>query len=118
MEEVEQLCKRVYIMDHGKVVAAGSKTELLSILSSEDTIKVNLSDTNDAVIEKIRAIQHIHRVEEMESGIRIIAKKGSNILSDLVHAVEEEGIQVTNFQMEIPSLEDVFLHLTGRTLRD
>lgn len=118
MEEVEQLCKRVYIMDHGKVVAAGSKEELLSILSSEDTIQINLSETGDEVLEKIKKIQNIRRVDESDNGIRIISKKGSNILSDLVHAVESEGIQLTNFQMETPSLEDVFLHLTGRTLRD
>ncbi len=118
MEEVEQLCERVYIMDHGRVVAAGSKEELLSILSSEDTIQVNLSDTSDEVIEKIKSVKNIRRVDETKNGIRIISKKGSNILSDLVHAVESEGIQLTNFQMETPSLEDVFLHLTGRTLRD
>lgn len=118
MEEVEQLCKRVYIMDHGKVVAAGSKTELLSILSSEDTIQINLSEMSDRVIEKIKAIENIRSVDATDTEIRIIAKKGSNILSDLVHAVEGEGIQLTNFQIETPSLEDVFLHLTGRTLRD
>lgn len=118
MEEVEQLCNRVYIMDHGKVVAAGSKSELLSILSTEDTIQVNLSEMSDEVVEKIKSITNIRRVDETESGIRIIAKKGSNILSSLVHAVESEGIQLTNFQVETPSLEDVFLHLTGRTLRD
>lgn len=118
MEEVEQLCKRVYIMDHGKVVAAGSKEELLSILSSEDSIQINLSETSDEVLEKIKNIQNIRQVEETDNGIRIISKKGSNILSDLVHAVESEDIQLTNFQIETPSLEDVFLHLTGRTLRD
>ncbi|GAB3796124.1 ABC transporter ATP-binding protein [Virgibacillus kimchii] len=118
MEEVEQLCERVYIMDHGSVVAAGSKDELLSILSSEDTIQINLSDTSDEVIDKIKSLNNIRHVDETDNGIRIISKKGSNILSDLVHAVESEGIQLTNFQMEKPSLEDVFLHLTGRTLRD
>lgn len=118
MEEVEQLCRRVYIMDHGKIVAAGSKEELLSILSSEDTIQIKLSDTSDEILKKIKSLDNIRRVDEMEAGIRIISKKGSNILSDLVYAGESEGIQVTNFQMETPSLEDVFLHLTGRTLRD
>lgn len=118
MEEVEQLCKRVYIMDHGKIVASGSKAELLSILSSEDTIKIQLSETSNEIIEKIKSMDHVRRVDEVDEGIRIIAKKGSNILSDLVHTVEKEELKLTNFQMETPSLEDVFLHLTGRTLRD
>ncbi|MCA1026168.1 ABC transporter ATP-binding protein [Cytobacillus kochii] len=118
MEEVEQLCKRVYIMDHGKVVAAGSKEELLSILSSEDMIQVTLSETSERVVEKVKAINNIRRVDVTDKSLRIISKKGSSILSDLVHAVESEAIHLTNFQMEKPSLEDVFLHITGRTLRD
>ncbi|MFD2045223.1 ABC transporter ATP-binding protein [Ornithinibacillus salinisoli] len=118
MEEVEQLCNRVYIMDHGKVVASGTKTELLSILSSEDTIQVQLSKTSDALIEKIKVMEHVRQVDETSDGIRIISKKGSNILSDLVHAAEKEESQITNFRVEVPSLEDVFLHLTGKTLRD
>lgn len=118
MEEVEQLCNRVYIMDHGKVVASGSKAELLGIISSEDTIQVQLSETSDVLIEQIKSIDHVHRVDETSDGIRIISKKGSNLLSELVHAAENQDIQLTNFQMETPSLEDVFLHLTGRTLRD
>lgn len=118
MEEVEQLCNRVYIMDHGKVIASGSKSELLSILSSEDTIQVQLSEPSDPLIEKIKAFGSVRQVDETNEGIRIISKKGSNILNALVHAAEEEGIEVTHYQMETPSLEDVFLHLTGKTLRD
>lgn len=118
MEEVEQLCNRVYIMDHGKVVASGSKSELLSILSSDDTIQVQLSKTSDKLLEAIKLMDPVRRLDETSDGLRIIAKKGSNILSALVHAAEKEGIQITHFQMEIPSLEDVFLHLTGKTLRD
>ncbi|WP_152656681.1 ABC transporter ATP-binding protein [Oceanobacillus sp. CFH 90083] len=118
MEEVEQLCRRVYIMDHGKVVASGSKEELLNILSSEDTLQIQLSGTTETVIKKINSFNAVRHVDKTSDGIRIITKKGSNILSELVHTVESEGIQITNYQMVTPSLEDVFLHLTGRTLRD
>lgn len=118
MEEVEQLCDRVYIMDHGKVIASGSKTELLSILSSEDTIQVQLSETSDQLIEMIKSFEGVRQVDETDEGIRVISRKGSNLLSRLVLTAEKEGIQVTHYQMETPSLEDVFLHLTGKTLRD
>nr|WP_144928679.1 ABC transporter ATP-binding protein [Paenibacillus bovis] len=118
MEEVEQLCNRVYIMDHGKVVASGSKSELLSILSSEDTIQVQLSKQSNELMKSIKGIEYVRQVEETNDGLRIICKKGSNILSDLVHATEILGIQISHYQVEVPSLEDVFLHLTGKTLRD
>lgn len=118
MEEVEQLCNRVYIMDHGRVVASGTKSELLSILSSEDTIQVQLSNKNEKLIEKVRGISQVRRVEDTDGGIRIISKKGSSILNELVHVVEGESSQIIHYQVEVPSLEDVFLHLTGKSLRD
>lgn len=118
MEEVEQLCNRVYIMDHGKIIATGSKEELLSILSSEDTIGVQLSKRSEAFTDKIKTLPDVLQVEQTSEGLRILAKKNHHLLSSLVHAAEKEGIQIMNYQVEIPSLEDVFLHLTGKTLRD
>ncbi|MFG6150248.1 ABC transporter ATP-binding protein [Halobacillus sp. B23F22_1] len=118
MEEVEQLCNRVYIMDHGKVIASGSHSELLSILSNEDTMKVQLNQMNEDFINAIEDLDVVRQVEETGDGIKIIAKKSANIISSLVKIADQQNIQILNFQMENPSLEDVFLHLTGRTLRD
>jgi ABC-2 type transport system ATP-binding protein len=118
MEEVEQLCKRVYIMDRGKIIASGSKEELLSILSTEDTIQVQLSNRSESLIDTIKSFPNVFQLDETNVGLRIISKKNSNLLSKLVLASEKEGIQIVNYQVEIPSLEDVFLHLTGKTLRD
>jgi ABC-2 type transport system ATP-binding protein len=118
MEEVEQLCDRVYIMDHGEVIAAGSKAELLSILSSEDTIKLELSMIDEIFVEKIKKLEGVRKVEAASSQLKVIAKKGSNLISELVYLADSHQIQLLNFQTESPSLEDVFLHLTGRTLRD
>ncbi|MCP3029809.1 ABC transporter ATP-binding protein [Halobacillus sp. A1] len=118
MEEVEQLCDRVYIMDHGKVIASGSQSELLSILSNEDTMKVQLNQMSNELVKAILEIDVVRHVEETGDSIKIIAKKSSNIISNLVKLADQQNIKIMNFQMENPSLEDVFLHLTGRTLRD
>ncbi|MGP4038547.1 ATP-binding cassette domain-containing protein [Gracilibacillus sp. D59] len=118
MEEVEQLCDRVYIMDDSEVIAAGSKAELLSILSSEDTIKLELSMINEDFVEKVKSLEGVRKVEVVNSQLKIIAKKGSDLISELVHLSDGHQIQLLNYQTETPSLEDVFLHLTGRTLRD
>ncbi|QDP39515.1 ABC transporter ATP-binding protein [Radiobacillus deserti] len=118
MEEVEQLCDRLYIMDHGEVIAAGSKAELLSILSTEDTIKVALDKMDESLVEQVRSIDGIRKVEAAQLQLKIIAKKGSNIINKLVYLTDQHHTQIIQFQTETPSLEDVFLHLTGRTLRD
>ncbi|MBU5671536.1 ABC transporter ATP-binding protein [Paenibacillus brevis] len=118
MEEVEQLCKRVYIMDHGKIIAAGTKAELMSILSNEDKIQIQLDRPSASFVEAIKGLKHIHHVEANEENIDFIASKGSNILGLLVREAEKAGAELINYQMDTPSLEDVFLHLTGRTLRD
>lgn len=118
MEEVEQLCKRVYIMDHGKIIAAGTKEELISILSNENKIQIQLDRPSDAFIDAIKGIKDIHHVEASEESISFITPKGSNILGRLVREAEKAGTELINYQLDTPSLEDVFLHLTGRTLRD
>ncbi|GIO37238.1 ABC transporter ATP-binding protein [Paenibacillus antibioticophila] len=118
MEEVEQLCKRVYIMDHGKIIAAGTKAELMSILSNEDKIQIQLDRPSAPFVEAIKGLNNIHHVETNEETIRLITSRGSNALGLLVREAEKAGAELINYQVDTPSLEDVFLHLTGRTLRD
>ncbi|MDQ0158203.1 ABC transporter ATP-binding protein [Alkalibacillus salilacus] len=118
MGEVEQLCDRVYIMDHGQVIAKGTKAELLSILSNEDTINVQLDRIDDEFLSSARAIDGVRKVEVSGNSIHIIAKQERQIVSQLVKISDQFDVQIKNFQMETPSLENVFLHLTGRTLRD
>ncbi|MEF2243755.1 MULTISPECIES: ABC transporter ATP-binding protein [unclassified Paenibacillus] len=118
MEEVEQLCNRVYIMDHGKIIASGSKSELLSILSNEDKIHVQLNRPSEAFMAAVKAFANVRHIEGTKDGITIIAKKESNLISQLVREADKAGTEMINYQLVTPSLEDVFLHLTGRTLRD
>lgn len=75
MEEVEQLCDRLYIMDHGEVIASGTKAELLSILSTEDTIKVELSKGEPGFVEQVKALNGIREVEGSHVELKMIAKK-------------------------------------------
>lgn len=118
MEEVEQLCDRLYIMDNGEIIATGTKGELLSILSAEDTIKVQLSKMNEVFVEQVKAIEGVRKVEASDVNLKVIANKGINLVSELVSLANNHHIKMINFHTETPSLEDVFLHLTGRTLRD
>jgi len=118
MEEVEQLCNRMYIMDHGRIIASGTKEELQRILSGEDTFLIQLNHQNPNLTSELLAMENVRQVEETSEGLKLIAAKNSRILSKIVQAAEGHQVQILNIHIQSPSLEDVFLHLTGRTLRD
>ncbi|GAB2568758.1 ABC transporter ATP-binding protein [Gracilibacillus alcaliphilus] len=118
MEEVERLCDRIYIMDHGKVIATGSKAELISILSSEETIQLGLDKPSKAFQEALTEHNDILKVTTNEKGLTLIISKDSRPLTAIFRMAEEHDVMVNGINITIPSLEDVFLHLTGRKLRD
>jgi len=118
MEEVEQLCSRMYIMDHGRIIASGTKEELQLILSGEDTLILRLNRQQREFTEELQTLSAVRQVEETEVGLKLIVMKNHQILSRVVQAAERYGVQILNIHIESPSLEDVFLHLTGRNLRD
>ena len=118
MEEVERLCDRVYIMDHGKIIASGTKEELKSILSSEETVLIELDRPYPEFFKELQSLDTIKQASETERGIKLILPKGSRVLGKVFQASERHQVQIINVNVQTPSLEDVFLHLTGRKLRD
>jgi ABC-2 type transport system ATP-binding protein len=118
MEEVEQLCSRMYIMDHGRVIASGTQEELRRILSGEDTLLIQLNEPSSELAQELRTWKPVRQVEETEAGLKLIVMKQSGILAGVVQAAERLGVQIVNIHVHTPSLEDIFLHMTGRKLRD
>ncbi|MCZ0704410.1 ABC-2 type transport system ATP-binding protein [Natronobacillus azotifigens] len=118
MEEVERLCDRVYIMDHGQIIASGTKEELKSILSSEETVLIEVDQTSSAMLDALNELTAIQQVTEAPKGYKLIVSKGANVLADVFSLAETMDIKITSAHVEVPTLEDVFLHLTGRKLRD
>lgn len=118
MEEVERLCDRVYIMDHGRIIASGTKEELKNILSSEETIWIELNHSNQEFFQELKSFEGVKKAFETEQGIKLIVPKGSRVLGEIFQASERHQVQIVNINVQTPSLEDVFLHLTGRKLRD
>jgi len=118
MEEVEQLCSRMYIMDGGRVIASGSKRELQRILTGDDLMQIQLDKPGSLLAEELRKLAAVRQVKETGSGLSVVFTKQDRLLTEVVQAAERLGIHVVSVHVQSPSLEDVFLHLTGRTLRD
>ncbi|MEV4382666.1 ABC transporter ATP-binding protein [Streptosporangium sp. NPDC049644] len=118
MEEVERVCKRVGIIDHGKVIAEGTRKELVSTLGSADRVELVLDGDLDVATDKLRAVEGVtEAVRVGTSSIRLIVNEGSHLLPTLIAAVRGIAV-VTAVEVIEPDLEAAFLHLTGNKLRD
>ncbi|MBM6615654.1 ABC transporter ATP-binding protein [Desemzia sp. RIT804] len=118
MEEVEKLCDRVYIMDHGQIIASGTKEELKSILSNEETIQIQVEETKSEFRDLLSSQEGVNQVLEDEAGYNLIVSKGEQLLGEIFDHAKQANIKIIGIHVKTPTLEDVFLHLTGRKLRD
>lgn len=118
MEEVEFLCNRIYIMDDGKLIAAGTKDEIKSIMSSEQTCQITLELMNHTFKEKLKQAPGIRKVSLDKETITIIVSKDVKTFPLITGLAQECDVTLVSVQMKTPTLEDVFMHLTGRALRD
>ena len=118
MEEVEILCDRVIILDKGKVLATGTCDELKKMASTKEKITVEVNDLDLNLIEKIKELKNIDNVTYNEDVLFITYKKGNNNLTEIIDFLKKENINYNKIFSERPTLNDVFLELTGKELRD
>jgi len=122
MEEVEALCDRIAIVDHGKLIAQGTLPELQALVGDEDRIRVTLGEAagEAAAVDlgAIREIPGVSRAEQIEGVIEVLAPQAGPVLAGIVSTIAATGDHVRSIEVVEPDLESVFLHLTGRGLRD
>jgi len=118
MEEVEYLCSRIAIMDHGKIIAMGTLNELRDIVGSMDVVDIKVEDVGDEILEKARAIVGVEQVDRVDGGIKVLTATSGKILGQTIAVLESGGSHVMSVSVTEPDLESVFLHLTGKSLRD
>lgn len=118
MEEVEEICSRIAIMDQGRIIAQGSKEELKELVSSEDRITIETSSVNYSLVDSLKAIPGVKECTTSDSQIDVIVTKNSPVIGKVVDAITTTGVEIISLNIEKPTLESVFLTLTGKKLRD
>ncbi len=118
MEEVEVLCDRVAIIDHGKIIAQGNKDELKKIVGNLDVIEISLDKIADETIDSINSIELVDRVNRSDGKIEVLSEEGDEVLAQVITVLNNFGTHIASIEVKEPNLESVFLHLTGKSLRD
>lgn len=117
MEEVQAICNKISIMDMGRVIAEGTLEELVGNVSDEDTIRLTAKNASDALTEALRAVETVKKVTVIGSNYTITSAAGSENIDNIMSIAMKHG-GVANIATDKPNLEDVFLTLTGKKLRD
>jgi len=115
MEEAERLCDRVAIMDHGKIVALDTPENLIRSLGSENRVVFSVTERLDE--RGLQTLSVVARVEQVGERV-VVYGRGDGLVSGVVNALEADGVRFRDLRTEQPSLEDVFLALTGREMQE
>jgi ABC-2 type transport system ATP-binding protein len=116
MEEADYLCDRVAIIDYGKFVAMDTPARLKDILGG-DVVSMEVDGNADALISQIKSLAWVKNMTRHDETLSLTMEKGERRIPELVRTANKIGVNVTCINLRKPSLEDVFLHFTGRTIR-
>ncbi|MBT3322495.1 MAG: ABC transporter ATP-binding protein [Anaerolineae bacterium] len=120
MEEAEELSDRIGIIDHGKLIAQGTQEELTQMVGEFDTIKLNIGEIEN-IEERAKKLCKLPKIENAfgENGdLMLQARDANEVLSEVIEHLNNVKIKIHSLKIQEPNLEAVFLHLTGRALRD
>jgi len=120
MEEAQELSNRVGIIDHGKLIAVGTQEQLTKQVGENDSIHILTDPMDDlsSIAAKLQGFDGITRVTVDESGLNLITSNAETNLAPIIQEVSQAGARIKSIEIIEPNLETVFLHLTGRALRD
>ena len=118
MEEAEILCDRIIILDKGKILAQGTSDELKKKTKIEEKITVELNDIDSIDLNKIKKLNNVCNIDVNMNTLVVTYEKGKNNLENLISYLKENKITYNRIYAERPTLNDVFLELTGKELRD
>ncbi|MHB9145780.1 MAG: ABC transporter ATP-binding protein [Symbiobacteriia bacterium] len=118
MEEVEFLCRRLAIIDHGLVISQGDLNEVRHLAGSQTTVRLKVGSVGDEAVAAAEKVAGVHQARREDGSVIVLVDDAAAALPRLLEAVGSSGRRVAGVEIEEPNLEAVFLHLTGRALRD
>lgn len=118
MEEVESVCSKIAIIDHGKVIAEGTKEELKAIVTDVNSIEITVDNYENVNVDDIKSINGVTKVNVENDKVKIESRKDISNLDKIILYFTNNHLSIKNIETKNPDLETVFLTLTGRKLRD
>lgn len=118
MEEVEQICTRIAIMDKGKNIALGTKDELLGLIRNSETITIEVLNLDNDSLNKLKELPHVYKIDYSNNKLKLYYSGGKHNLVRVLDYFKTSNIDIGKVYSELPTLNDVFLEITGKELRD
>ena len=117
LEEADALCDRIAIIDHGKIVALGTPDDLKRQVAG-DVVVVGTDSASDRVLELLEGETYVREATSADGIVRLYVDRGETAMPQIIRLLDSAGIPLASLSLSRPSLDDVFLHQTGRSLRD
>jgi ABC-2 type transport system ATP-binding protein len=118
MEEAERLCDRIGIVDLGELKAEGTRAELVALVGEHDRVSLEGAGNLDAAAQAAQGLSQVRAASVQDGGIQLIVDQARSVLPELLRVTADAGAAVSSVEVNEPDLEAVFLHLTGKALRD
>ncbi|ABX41603.1 ABC transporter ATP-binding protein [Lachnoclostridium phytofermentans] len=118
MEEVEQICSRVAIIDKGKTIAVGTKEQLKAMIKTGETICIEVLELDEKHLDNIKELPHVYKVDYVDQKLLISCSGGKHNLIRVLNYLQSNEVAFGRVYTELPTLNDVFLEITGKELRD
>jgi linearmycin/streptolysin S transport system ATP-binding protein len=118
MEEAERLCDRVGIIDEGRIQAEGTRRELVALVGEHDRVSLTATGNLDQAAAAVAELGAVREATRTDDGLNLIVTNARNVLTQILETVTSAGATVNAVEVIEPDLEAVFLHLTGKALRE
>jgi ABC-2 type transport system ATP-binding protein len=118
MDEAQELSDHIAVMDHGKIIALGTHDELVKLVGQSDRIALTTNAEPSRVVEIWKQLPGVDSISTENGTLTLLVDDSNRVLPRLFETAATNGIRITSVEIELPNLESVFLHLTGRALRD